>query len=119
MKRFIPWVALALVLTGCAGKVYDPVTISADTAALVGEQATSTNNQYVQLCAAKALTVATCDRWRKFYLDFRPKYHTAHAAFKLATAKGEIQNAQDAAARIQALSTQLLLYALTSGQGGK
>lgn len=116
------FVALALVLgllAGCAGMhPVDPVTVSADTAAIVGEQAVTTNTLYVQLCAQQAVPADKCAAWTKFFLEFKKNYAVAHAAYKQAIAVNDVKSAQDAAKIIQALSNQLVLYYIYS-QGEK
>ena len=102
---------LVPILAACAGKV-DVVTVSATTAAIVGEQAVATNALYVQLCAAQKLPAQKCQAWATWFRGFQQHYAAAHAAFKVATAAGDIQSAQDAANRIQALATQLVLYSV-------
>jgi hypothetical protein len=111
-------IALALLLpalVACSARTsgtIDPVAVSAETAAIVGEQAVATNAQYVQLCAAGAIAPAKCQAWATWFTEFKTHYALAHAAFTTSVAAGDIKTAHEAAARIQALSTQLLLYAV-------
>ena len=100
---------LVFVISACAGKV-DPITVSATTAAIVGEQAVITNGHYVQLCASKEIPAEKCVAWATWFRAFQQSYGAAHAAYKTAVAAGDITSAQDAANRIQALSNQLVLY---------
>lgn len=117
VKRLsLPLVCL-LLMAACATGRLDAITLSATTAAVVGEQAVETNKQYTLLCGAKKLSVEKCAAWSKFFMEFKEYYALAHTAFKTATAKGDIQSAKDAAQRIQALSNQLILYAIYSGGG--
>ena len=107
-------ILLLLVFLGaCAGKM-DVITVSATTAAIVGEQAVATNSNYVALCAAGKITPQKCQAWATWFRGFQRDYAAAHAAFRVATVAGDITSAQDAANRIQALATQLVLYSVYS-----
>lgn len=94
------------------GRGGDYITLSAETAAIVGEHALETNTQYVTLCASKMIPPDRCDRWSRWFTAFQGRYHLAHELFETATAAGDIVSARDAADRIQALSSQLVLYEL-------
>src|SRR5688572_33282368 len=91
-------IPLLLFLAGCVGD-YDPVTVSATTAAIVGEQAVRTNSHYVTLCTAKKLTVDQCRAWTAWFVGFQRQYAAAHAAYQTAMTAGDISSAKDAADR--------------------
>lgn len=107
--------ALALLLAGCSlvqGPQPDPITLTTDTIAMVGEQAVITNANYVTLCNSKTLPVSQCNAWRKFFEDFRATYPALARTYQTSLQAGKKADAQAAATAIQALSNQLLLYVL-------
>ncbi len=106
------WLIVGVVLLGCAGAKLDPITVSAETAALVGEHAVLTNSQYVLLCSDGTIPQTRCMAWAKWFTAFKREYGLAHSAYQTAVAGGDITSYQDAANRIQALSNQLVLYAI-------
>ena len=116
--KAVAWLVLpALVLVGCTTGTgggplaTDPIVMSADTAALVGEQFVATNAIYVQLCAPPPrLKAERCNAWTKFAREFQAQYGAAHAAYKAALSAGDAAGAQGAARVVQALSNALLLY---------
>jgi hypothetical protein len=105
-------IVLTLLTLGCATATIDPVRVSAETAAIVGEQAVVTNGHYVKLCADQVLPPAKCQAWAQWFVEFKRQYALAHTAFTVSMATGNATSAQAAAAKIQALATQLTLYAV-------
>jgi len=121
VKRAALLILVVAMLSGCAmfaGAKVDPVTVTAETAATVADRAVRTNAQYKQFCAAGAIAPDKCKGWAEFYPKFQKEYATFYLAYKSSMAVGDVDSAQQAAARLELLSDQLLIYYLSS-QGGK
>ena len=121
VKRITLLVAVVALFSACGvmgGAKVDTITVTAETAATVADRAVRTNAQYKQFCAAGAIAPDKCKGWAEFYPKFQQEYAAFYLAYKSSIAVGNIESAQQAAARLELLSDQLLLYYLVTG-GGK
>jgi len=112
LRLSVAWTLALLLLVGGCGAKADVITISANTAAIVGEQALETNSQYVGLCTTNALPVQKCNAWSVWFTQFKKDYAKFHATFATAVAKADLGGTREASEAIRALATDLTLYTI-------
>jgi hypothetical protein len=107
---------VAILLAGCGtfggGARPDPVTMTAESAAILGENAVATNQLYVTFCADKRIQARECNAWSRFFTRFQTDYKRAHAAFTAALDVNDPAEAAEAERTLRALLNEIVLYEL-------
>ena len=102
--RFILFLTVALLLSGCAG-TSKTLIITGDSLVSLATQFDAVSRHVTQACIAKQYTVATCDGFRTFSDKFKAAYPATKTLWVAATQyedKGLAAAAQDSFTKLAA-----------------
>lgn len=119
MRRVMVAVLL-FSLTACAsmGSTTQKLEVSGETLVTTAKLFEAVSAQIVTSCVAKTLTVATCDDYRRFQIQFKALYPAAQALWETADRVHDQPTLASASAAILSLGARLAAYAKLVGLGG-